>query len=96
MNLTDKYRKTAKIVSRRIGDEPFLVPICGRLDEMQKIFILNPVADFIWQKLNGKRTMADILACITDNFAVTEAQAGANLSEFIAQLDAEGLIEGVA
>jgi hypothetical protein len=96
MNLKDKYRKTEKIVSRRIGDEQFLVPLSGRLDELQKIFILNPVADLIWQQLNGQRTLADILAAITDNFAVSKDQAGANLGEFIAQLQAEGLIEGVA
>jgi hypothetical protein len=96
MNLELKFRKKESIASRTIAEESFLVPICGQPADMQKIFVLNPLADFIWQQLDGERTLDELLAAIVEHFAVDREQARADMVEFVGQLLEQNLLEGVA
>ena len=96
MNLERKFRKKETIASRTIADESFLVPVCGKPADMENIFILNPLADFIWQRLDGRQTLAAILAAIVDNFNVESEQARLDTVEFIEQLLEQNLLEGVS
>ena len=93
MNLNGKFRRREGVVGRDIAGESFLIPVCGTPVDMENIYVLNPLADFIWQRLDGERTMAEILAAIVDDFAVEPEQARADLAELIGQLKEKGLIE---
>jgi hypothetical protein len=95
MNRTARYRQKDRIAGRDIAGESFLIPVCGQPSDMENIFILNPQAGFIWQRLDGKRTVAAIIADIVEDFSVASTQAGADMDEFIGQLLANGLIEEV-
>jgi hypothetical protein len=89
------YQKKEDIVTRSIADETLLVPIRSQMADMQRIFALNPVAEYIWQQLDGKQKLENILAGITSNFNVEKVQAESDLQEFILQLIKEGIIEEV-
>jgi methyltransferase-like protein len=93
MNLNKIYRKKEDIVTRCIADETLLVPIHSHRADMQRIFALNPVAEYIWQQLDGKQKFENILEGITSNFNVEKIQAESDLQEFILQLIKEGIIE---
>jgi hypothetical protein len=96
MNLERKFRKRETIASRSIAGESFLVPACGQPADMQKIFILNPLADFIWQQLDGEHSLAELLTAIVGQFAVEQEQARLDMVEFIGQLLEQNLLEGVS
>jgi methyltransferase-like protein len=96
MNLKSRFRRKETIASRNIADESFLVPVCGQPGDMQKIFILNSLAAFIWQQLDGERTIAELLDAIVERFAVDREQARRDTVEFIGQLLEQNLLEGVA
>ena len=84
--LWDKdFRRNGDIVSRKIADEMFLVPVRGNIADMQRIFALNPVAEFIWQNL-GKKNLSDICEGVTSNFDVSQKQAEEDIHEFISEL----------
>ena len=100
MNLKDQtlkkvYKKREEIVSRSIADETILVPIRGKLADMQKIFSLNPVADFIWNKLDTEMPLESILDQIPIEFDVDEETAREDLFEFINDCIAADLLEQV-
>ncbi|NOY68086.1 MAG: PqqD family protein [Deltaproteobacteria bacterium] len=80
------------IVSRDIAGETFLVPIRGDLADMQKIFTLDTVAAFIWDSIDGKRALSDILDSVTGKFDVTRESAAADLEAFYGELLENGLI----
>ena len=82
-----------QLVTRRIMEERLVVPIRGKLADMQAIFALTPVADFIWERLDGQKTLGDILEEILAEFNVEKEQAKADLLEFIDELDKEELIK---
>ena len=64
------FKKKKEIVSREIAGETILVPISGKLADMQRIFSLNPVAEYIWNQLNGKRNLQEISGNILSVFDV--------------------------
>ena len=95
MNLSSIYQKKEDIVTRRIADETLLVPIRSHLADMQRIFALNRVAEYIWQQLDGKRNLKEIHTGIIANFEVEKDRAGSDIREFISQLIESGIIEEV-
>ncbi|HTZ17832.1 MAG TPA: PqqD family protein [Dissulfurispiraceae bacterium] len=91
----DVFRKKQEIVSRHIAGETILVPVMGKLAEMQKIFTLNSVGEFIWSRLDGEKGLQEIRDEIVAAFEVEKEQAAAEIEEFISELMKEDLIEAV-
>jgi hypothetical protein len=93
MNLNSIYRKKEDIVTRQIAGETLLVPIRSQLADMQNIFALNSTAEFIWNQLDGKQNLEDILEGIGRQFDVEKEQAAPDLRDFITRLKEAGIIE---
>lgn len=90
------FEKTENIVSRRIAGELFLVPISGDIANMQRVFTLTPVAEFIWEKLDGRMNLNDIRRDVLGRFDVPEKQAELDINEFVTELLKEGLAREAA
>jgi len=86
------YCKNGNIVRRDIADEIILVPIRGNIADLQKIFSLDEVADFIWLQLDGQKTCGDIHTSLLATFDVEVDQAAEDLKGFIADLLKANLI----
>jgi len=86
------YNKKEELVSRSIAGETLVVPVSGRLADLQRIFALEGVAGFIWERLDGKLPLGRIRDELLERFAVTRDEAERDLGEFIAELSAAGLI----
>ena len=94
-SLMQIFEKTENIVTRSIAGELFLVPIAGNLANMQRIFALTAVAEFIWERLDGRMSLKDIRSAVLAGFEATEEQADADIAEFIRELLKEGLVKEV-
>jgi hypothetical protein len=97
MNINQKiwekvFQKNEDIVSREIAGETMLIPIRGNLADMQRVFLLEEVAEYIWQHLNGERELGTICDGVLDNFEVEKGDAEADISEFINELVKADLI----
>lgn len=90
------YRKKDTIVTRKVAGEIILVPVCGELASMQRIFSVDSVAAFIWESLDGSRSEKVILEGIKAVFDVDDDTAAKDLREFINELNTAGLIDEVA
>jgi hypothetical protein len=96
MNMSEwnqTLRVRPDIVTRRIAGEALLIPIRGRLADMQRVFALDPVAEHIWNHLDGHTSLEGVLQSLVRTFAVAEDQARADLLEFVSELQAAGLVE---
>ena len=94
-HLTRVYRQGDNIVSRNVAGESLLVPIRGHVADMQKIFALDPVGEYIWNHLDGKHSLEEILDGLLQTFVVERARAGEDLAEFIEELSQAALIEEI-
>jgi aspartokinase len=69
-----------------VSGEHILVPLASRGAEIDSIFNLNQTGTFIWEKIDGHRTVAEIVALVTADFQVSVEQAREDCREFFAQL----------
>ena len=86
------FERNKDVVSRRIAGELFLVPVSGELANMQSMFTLTSVAEFIWEELDGQRNLRAISDDVAARFEVERAQAESDVRAFVAELTAAGLV----
>ena len=80
-------------VTRDIGGETLVVPVTGHVMDLESIYVLNPVASRIWELLGTPTTANHIAGVVAGEFAVSEADAAADVAEFLDSLRSRGLIE---
>jgi hypothetical protein len=74
--MTDKttLKKNKNMVSRQIGEETVLLPICKGTDDINCIYTLNKPAARVWDLIDGKRDLCRIKKNILDEFDVKSEQ----------------------
>jgi len=80
------FKKNENFVFRKIEDETILVPIKDNVGDMGSLYNLNEVAAFVWEQLNGKKSLQEIKNRLLEVYDVPAKEAGNDLSEYIAQL----------
>jgi hypothetical protein len=86
-------RRSDRFVSRNVGGETFIVPVRAGVANLEAIFTLNGVGSSIWERVDGKKTVAELTRALTVEFDVTEAEAAADVAAFLELLASKGLIE---
>ena len=81
------FRKNENFVFRQIDDETILVPIKNNVGDMGAIYNLNGVGAYVWEHLDGEKTLLDIKDMVTGNFDVTPEVAESDLLEFVNHLE---------
>jgi hypothetical protein len=84
--LEKRFTKDPSFVYRRIGDKCIVVPIRRQVADLNYIYMLNPVADRIWELIDGARRVQDLQAQIAAEFEASPQEIGQDLEEFLAQL----------
>lgn len=69
-NLYKAYQQNNNCVAREVDDEIVIVPVQDNLAEMDYLYTLNETAAFIWNQLDGKKTLEEIAQIMTENFDV--------------------------
>lgn len=95
VELEQIYRRSPNMVARRIGGEMILVPIRNNAGDLQCIYSLNEVGAFLWERIDGARSLGELAEAIQSEFDVSPDQAAGDLREFLAQLTNIGAV-GVA
>ncbi len=85
-SLSQVYQKDPNIVFRRIADEFILVPIRQKVADLNCIYVLNEVGALIWELIDGKKSLAEILGRIIAAYDVDPKTAKDDFLLFISQL----------
>ncbi len=86
------YRKNPDVVYRVIAGEAILIPISRETQGAGRMLTLNETGAYIWERLDGKRRLREILEEIRDEFEVEEETARRDLLEMISELGKAGAI----
>ncbi len=84
--LDQRYKRNEDFVYRKIENETILVPIRDNVGDMSCIYNLNEVAAFVWEHLDGERSLGDLKNMVTQEFEVSAREAEEDLNEFVSQL----------
>jgi methyltransferase-like protein len=86
MNEKQILRKNPDIVTRQVDKETILVPIYKSSVDMNCIYTLNKVASYIWEMIDGKRTLKDIKEIILKKFDTTPKEVNKEMAKFLKDL----------
>ena len=75
------------MVFREIAGETVLVPVTGETQAAGRLFTLNGVGAFIWERIDGKRRLSDIVGEIMEEYEADQAAAESDLAELIKSLE---------
>ena len=85
-------RRQDDVILRQIAGEVFLVPIRGRLADLQELFVLNAVGEWIWERLDGEHAADALAQELSAAFEVTSDEARVDLEGFLRELSDAGLL----
>ena len=86
INLETIYSHSPKIVARDTGDEYVLVPVTDNIADMKSVYTLNSTGSFIWERIDGKRTVKDIVEELENEFDVDGKQALDDVLSFFQEM----------
>lgn len=94
-DLSDTPRRSPNALLRVIAGERIIVPISGHLAQMDHVFALNEVGQFVWDRLDGESTIGDIAQAMVAEYDVGEGDAAVDAASFVNALEDHDLVEGM-
>jgi hypothetical protein len=87
-------RRTEDVVFRELAGEVFLIPVRGRLADLQDLFMLDETGAYLWARLDGSRSVDDLAHELSAEFEVEPDAAYADVVAFLAELEEASLLTG--
>jgi hypothetical protein len=84
------FSRSESVVRREVAGETFLVPLRGRLVDLQELFVLNEVGTWVWEHLDG-RCLEELGAGLSAEFEIDAEQAQRDAESFVHELTEAGL-----
>jgi hypothetical protein len=75
------------IVTTRTGNEYVLVPVANNIADMNSMYTLNETGAFIWERINGEKSVEDIINEMVNEYEVDYDTASNDVFSFIDDMD---------
>jgi hypothetical protein len=85
-NIKSIISHSSSIVTRKTGNEYVLVPITNNIADMNSVYTLNETGAFIWEQIDGKKNVGEIIAALTDEYEIDKEKAEEDVFQFIENL----------
>lgn len=93
MSVLDKaFVKDDNLMARNIGGETLIVPIRNSIGDLNSIYTLNEVGARIWQLLDGRTSVNQIVGTISREYDVAATEAATDVVELLDSMAEAGLI----
>jgi hypothetical protein len=79
--------KSPSVVTRKTGSEYVLVPVTDNIADMNSVYTMNETGAFIWDHIDGKRTVEDIIGSLMDVYDIDRESAEEDVFSFIDNLN---------
>jgi hypothetical protein len=86
LNLKSVISQSSSIVTRKTGNEYVLVPITNNIADMNSVYTLNETGAFIWEKIDGKRSIEEIIDLLTAEYDIDFESAEKDVVSFIGNM----------
>jgi len=75
--------RSPSVVTRKTGDEYVLVPVANNIADMDSVYTINETGAFIWEKIDGKKTVEEIINLVTQEYEIDNNSASKDVFDFI-------------
>lgn len=84
---------SASVVTRKTGEEYVIVPVTENIADMDSIYTLNGTGAFIWEQIDGKNSLEEIVTKLSEEYETDPETAGKDLLAFIENMVRIGVVE---
>ena len=84
------YKKDRETIYRLVDGEPVIIPLRSdiEINDLGAFYILkNETAAYIWELIDGKKTVRQIVEAVLERFQVEAKKAEIDVENFIKELD---------
>ncbi len=92
MDFTKVYYKSEQFVEKGIGNEKVLVPLTDNVADMNHVLTLNEVGTFLYDQIDGVKSVDNILSLLLSEYEVTQDVAKKDIEQFINNTVNRGII----
>ena len=71
------------VVTRKTGNDYVIVPITNNIADMNSVYTLNETGAFIWEQIDGKRSVEEIINALIAMYEIDFETAEDDLFSFI-------------
>lgn len=75
------------IVTRKTGNEYVLVPVTDNIADMNSVYTLNETGAFIWEQIDGKNNINNIIEKLTAEFDIDTDTARNDVLAFLNEMN---------
>ena len=75
------------VVTRKTGNEYVLVPISNNIADMNSVYTLNETGAFIWELIDGKKEVEEIISELTKEYDIDVSTARADVMDFVEKMN---------
>lgn len=86
IDLNSIVSQSPSIVTRKTGNEYVLVPIANNIADMNSVYTLNETGAFLWELIDGKKTVKDLIDAMISEYNVGKEIATEDVYSFIEDL----------
>jgi len=87
------FVRSQSVVARVVAGETLIVPVRARVGDLASIYSFNGTGTLIWKLLESPRTVAELAAAVAREYEVDAAQAESDVTSFVSEMKAVGLVE---
>lgn len=92
----ETFTRSKSVVARVVSGETLIVPIRGKVGDLASIYSFNGTGTLIWKLLESPKTIEQLAASIAQEYEVDSVQAKTDVTSFVAEMKAVGLVEVAA
>lgn len=78
--------QSPSIVTRKTGNEYVLVPVTNNIADMNSVYTLNETGAFLWELLDGKRKVKDLVDSLISEYETDRNTATEDVYSFLEEM----------
>ena len=87
------FVRSQSVVARVVAGETLIVPVRAKVCDLASIYSFNGTGSLIWKLLASPKTVAELAAAVTQEYDVEPARAERDVTKFVSEMKAIGLVE---
>ena len=87
-----RFVKQGNWVTREIAGETIIVPVRSQVGALDSIYTLNEIATQIWQLLDGRTNVDQIVEAVCREYDISPEDARRDTLDFLQSLETDDLI----
>ena len=93
VNRDEVFVRSQSVVARVVAGETLIVPVRARVGDLASIYSFKGSGTLIWKLLEFPKTVAELATAITQEYEVAAEQAELDVTQFVGEMKAVGLVE---